>query len=35
MIFEAANGKQVSLRNAAYQIAVDRRTRACRERGWV
>ncbi|HJR60462.1 MAG TPA: Glu/Leu/Phe/Val dehydrogenase [Vicinamibacterales bacterium] len=32
---ERAEGEQVSLRDAAYLIAVDRVARACRERGWV
>lgn len=27
--------EQVSLRDAAYLIAVDRTARACRDRGWV
>jgi glutamate dehydrogenase/leucine dehydrogenase len=27
--------KQVSLRDAAYLIAVDRTARACCDRGWV
>jgi glutamate dehydrogenase (NAD(P)+) len=37
--FEAVNARaereQVSLRDAAYLIAVDRVARACRERGWI
>jgi glutamate dehydrogenase len=34
-VHERAEGEQVSLREAAYLIAIDRVARACRERGWV
>jgi glutamate dehydrogenase (NAD(P)+) len=34
-VHERAEGEEVSLRDAAYLIAVDRVARACRERGWV
>jgi len=34
-VHERAGGEQVSLRDAAYLIAIDRVARACRERGWV
>ena len=34
-VYERAEREQVSLRDAAYLIAVDRVARACRERGWV
>jgi glutamate dehydrogenase (NAD(P)+) len=34
-VHERAAGEQVSLRDAAYLIAIDRVARACRERGWV
>jgi glutamate dehydrogenase/leucine dehydrogenase len=31
----SADREQVSLRDAAYLIAIERVARACRERGWV
>lgn len=34
-VHDTAEREQVSLRDAAYSIAVDRVARACRERGWV
>jgi glutamate dehydrogenase (NAD(P)+) len=34
-VYERADDEEVSLRDAAYLIAVDRVARACRERGWV
>jgi glutamate dehydrogenase (NAD(P)+) len=34
-VYERAEGEEVSLRDAAYLIGVDRVARACRERGWV
>jgi len=34
-VSERAEDDDVSLRDAAYLIAVDRVARACRERGWV
>jgi glutamate dehydrogenase (NAD(P)+) len=34
-VYERAENDEVSLRDAAYLIAVDRVARACRERGWV
>jgi glutamate dehydrogenase (NAD(P)+) len=34
-VYERAEREQVSLRDAAYLIAVERVARACRERGWV
>lgn len=34
-VHERAGGEQVSLRDAAYLIAIERVARACRERGWV
>jgi glutamate dehydrogenase (NAD(P)+) len=34
-VHERAEREQVSLRDAAYLIAVNRVARACRERGWV
>lgn len=34
-VHERAESEDVSLRDAAYLIAVDRVARACRERGWV
>jgi glutamate dehydrogenase len=34
-VYERAEGEDVSLRDAAYLIGVDRVARACRERGWV
>jgi glutamate dehydrogenase len=34
-VHERADAEQVSLRDAAYLIAIDRVARACRERGWV
>ena len=34
-VHERAEAEEVSLRDAAYLIAVDRVARACRERGWV
>ena len=34
-VCERADREEVSLRDAAYLIAVDRVARACRERGWV
>jgi glutamate dehydrogenase (NAD(P)+) len=34
-VHERAGDEEVSLRDAAYLIAVDRVARACRERGWV
>ena len=33
-VYEASEREQVSLRDAAYLIAVDRVARACRDRGW-
>lgn len=32
--YERAEREQVSLRDAAYLIGVERVARACRERGW-
>jgi glutamate dehydrogenase (NAD(P)+) len=34
-VHEKAEHDQVSLRDAAYVIAIDRVARACRQRGWV
>ena len=34
-VHDRAEGEQVSLRDAAYLIAIDRVARACHERGWV
>ena len=34
-VYQRAEDEDVSLRDAAYLIAVDRVARACRERGWV
>jgi glutamate dehydrogenase (NAD(P)+) len=34
-VHECAEREQVSLRDAAYLIAVERVASACRERGWV
>lgn len=34
-VYERAERARMSLRDAAYLIAVDRVARACRERGWV
>ena len=34
-VYERAERERMSLRDAAYLIAVDRVARACRERGWV
>jgi glutamate dehydrogenase len=34
-VHERAEREQVSLRDAAYLIAVERVAHACRERGWV
>jgi glutamate dehydrogenase (NAD(P)+) len=34
-VYQRAEDEEVSLRDAAYLIAVDRVARACRERGWV
>ncbi len=34
-VHERAGAEQVSLRDGAYLIAIDRVARACRERGWV
>jgi glutamate dehydrogenase (NAD(P)+) len=34
-VHDRADGEQVSLRDAAYLIAIERVARACRERGWV
>jgi glutamate dehydrogenase/leucine dehydrogenase len=34
-VHERAGGERVSLRDAAYPIAIDRVARACRERGWL
>jgi glutamate dehydrogenase (NAD(P)+) len=34
-VHQTAEREEVSLREAAYVIAVDRVARACRERGWV
>jgi glutamate dehydrogenase len=34
-VHDRADGEHVSLRDAAYLIAIERVARACRERGWV
>jgi glutamate dehydrogenase (NAD(P)+) len=34
-VHQLAQREQLSLRDAAYMIAIDRVARACRERGWV
>jgi glutamate dehydrogenase (NAD(P)+) len=34
-VHERAEREQVSLRDGAYLIAVERVAHACRERGWV
>ena len=34
-VVEMAERERVSLRDAAYLIAIDRVARACHERGWV
>lgn len=34
-VHDRADREQVSLRDAAYPIAIERVARACRERGWV
>ena len=34
-VHERAQREQISLRDAAYLIAVERVAHACRERGWV
>ena len=34
-VYERADREHMSLRDAAYLIAVDRVARACRERAWV